>query len=254
MLMFSCKNIWINFWLKILPFIWLNKYNNFILNCKKLVVPLCKTNFDKKTNNLQIWRIKFCMNIAWVVIMLAGILIMIFKCPNLILSTMLSASQSSVKLCISLLAIYAVWLGLLKILENTGFNKVLAKWLSPIITFLFGKNIDDYTKSQIAINLSSNILGLGNASTPSAIKAMQGLDNKTGKINNAMIMLMVINCLSFQLLPTTIMGLMASSGSKNVSRIIAPTICTSLATGIIIIFVLKLIFKMQKNKNAKSKV
>ena len=189
------------------------------------------------------------MNIVWLVVMLLGIAIMIVKYPDLIISTMIAASEKSVKLCISLLAIYAVWLGLLKILEDTGFSKKLAKWLTPIINFLFGKNIDDYTKSQIAINLSSNILGLGNAATPSAINAMRGLDDGSGKINKPMTMLMVVNCLSFQLVPTTIMGLRASAGSTNVSSIILPTILTSFLTGIVIIAILKLIFKAKSHKN-----
>ena len=191
------------------------------------------------------------MNIVWLVVMLLGIAIMIVKCPDLILNTMIAASEKSVKLCISLLAIYAVWLGLLKILEDTGFSKKLAKWLTPIINFLFGKNIDDYTKSQIAINLSSNILGLGNAATPSAINAMKGLDDGSGKINKPMTMLMVVNCLSFQLVPTTIMGLRASAGSTNVSSIILPTILTSFLTGIVIIAILKLIFATKKKKQKK---
>lgn len=191
------------------------------------------------------------MNIVWLVVVLLGIAIMIVKCPDLILNTMISASEKSVKLCISLLAIYAVWLGLLKILEDTGFSKKLAKWLTPIINFLFGKNIDDYTKSQIAINLSSNILGLGNAATPSAINAMKGLDDGSGKINKPMTMLMIVNCLSFQLVPTTIMGLRASAGSTNVSSIILPTILTSFLTGIVIIAILKLIFATKKKKQKK---
>ena len=191
------------------------------------------------------------MNLFWLIVMLAGIALMIFKSPDLIISSMMSASENSVKLCISLLSIYAVWLGLLKILESTGFNKKLAKWLSPIIGFLFGKNIDEYTKSQIAINLSSNILGLGNAATPSAIKAMQGLDDKTGKINNSMTMLMIVNCLSFQLLPTTIMGLRVSAGSTNASSIIFPTILTSIITGVVTILILKLIFRSSKLRKKK---
>ncbi|MBO7508296.1 MAG: hypothetical protein J6T39_01460, partial [Clostridia bacterium] len=123
------------------------------------------------------------MNVVWLVFMLVGVLMMIFKNPASVVSTMLSAGEKSVKLCINLLGIYAIWLGLLKILENTGFNKKLSKWLSPIITFLFGKNVNEQTREQISINLSSNILGLGNAATPSAIKAMQGLDDGSGKIN-----------------------------------------------------------------------
>src|SRR5574344_1382016 len=116
------------------------------------------------------------MNIVWLVVMLSGIAILIFKEPSTILSTMIDAGEKSIKLCTNLLAVYAIWLGILKILEDTGFNKKIAKWLSPVINFLFGKNIDENTKGQIAINISSNILGLGNAATPSAIKAMQGLD------------------------------------------------------------------------------
>ena len=188
------------------------------------------------------------MNIVWIFVLIVGTAMIIVKSPELLVSTMIGASEKSVKLCVSLLAIYAVWLGLLKILDDTGFSKKLAKLLEPVIKFLFGNNIDDYTKSQIAINISSNILGLGNAATPSAINAMKGLDDGTGKINNAMTMLMIVNCLSFQILPTTIMGLRVSSGSTNASSIIFPTIITSFITGVVTITILKLIFKLRKKK------
>lgn len=191
------------------------------------------------------------MNIVWLIVVLCGTLMMIIKSPELLVSTMISASEKSVALCISLIAIYAVWMGLLKILEDTGFSKKLAKWLSPVIHFLFGVELDEYTQSQIAINISSNILGLGNAATPSAINAMKGLDDGSGKINNAMTMLMVLNCLSFQLIPTTIMGLRVSSGSTNASSIIFPTILTSLLTGVITITILKLIFRARKKRYGK---
>lgn len=192
------------------------------------------------------------MNIIWCVIMIVGIGVLIFIDPANILNIMIQASEKTVALCISLVAIYAVWLGILKILEDTGACTKLAKILSPVIDFLFGYGIDKQTKEYIAINISSNILGLGNAATPSAIKAMQGLDDKSGKINNSMTMLMVINCLSFQLLPTTIMGLRISEGSVNASSIIFPTILTSFITGFVTIAILKIIFKI-KDKKIKNK-
>lgn len=191
------------------------------------------------------------MNIIWCVVMIVGIGVLIFLDPANILNIMVNAGNKSVALCISLVAIYAIWLGLLKILEDTGACKKLAKWLSPVIDFLFGYGIDEQTKNFIAINISSNVLGLGNAATPSAIKAMQGLDDKSGKINNAMIMLMVINCLSFQLLPTTIVGLRVGAGSQNASSIILPTIATSVITAVVIITIIKLIFKIQRKKVKK---
>ena len=191
------------------------------------------------------------MNIVWTVVLIVGIGILLFVSPQTILSDMLSASEKSVKLCISLLAIYAFWLGILKIVDKTGLSKKIAKLLSPFIDLLFGKGLDEYTKNQIAINLSSNILGLGNASTPSAIRAMKGLDRGSEKISDQMTMLVILNCLSLQLLPTTIMGLRISSGSQNASSIILPTILTSFLTATIVLALLKTIFGVKKIKNDK---
>ena len=191
------------------------------------------------------------MNIVWTIVLIVGIGILLFVSPQTILSDMLSASEKSVKLCISLLAIYAFWLGILKIVDKTGLSKKIAKLLSPFIDLLFGKGLDEYTKNQIAINLSSNILGLGNASTPSAIRAMKGLDRGSEKISDQMTMLVILNCLSLQLLPTTIMGLRISSGSQNASSIILPTILTSFLTATIVLALLKTIFGVKKIKNDK---
>lgn len=191
------------------------------------------------------------MNAVWTFVLIAGIAILIFVSPQTILSDMLLASEKSVKLCISLLAIYAFWLGMLKIVDKTGLSKKLAKLLSPFIDLLFGKGLDEYTKSQIAINLSSNILGLGNASTPSAIKAMQGLDKGSEKISNQMTMLVILNCISLQLLPTTIMGLRIANGSQNASSVILPTIITSILTAVIVLTILKLIFGVKNRHRGK---
>ena len=73
-----------------------------------------------------------------------------------------------------------------------------------------------------------------------------GIEDQQG-----VILQLVINCLSFQLLPTTIMGLRISAGSENASSIIFPTILTSLITGVVTISVLKLIFKLKDKKDSK---
>ena len=191
------------------------------------------------------------MNIIWSVVMIVGICILLFVSPNTIMTDLIGASEKSVTLCISLIAIYAFWLGIMKILQKTGLANKLSKALSKPIDWLFGSGINQETKMQIALNLSSNILGLGNIATPSAIKAMQGLDDGTGKISNSMTMFLILNCISLQILPTTIMGLRASAGSQNASSIILPTILTSLITGIFAIVGLKLIFAIGRKKHGK---
>jgi len=173
--------------------------------------------------------------------------VLIFKGPNLVISEMLSSSKSAVELVINLWGIYAVWLGILEILDKSGLSEKLARLLSKPIKFLFKSNNADANKF-IAINMASNILGLGNAATPSGIKAMQKLDDGSGKANFSAMMLLIINSLSIQLLPTTVIGLRESAGSANSSDIILPTILSSMLT---CAFAITLVFLINKLKRKK---
>ena len=110
------------------------------------------------------------------------------------------------------------------------------------------ENPNKETKKQIAINISSNILGMGNAATPSGIKAMQGLDDKTGKINKSMTLFMLLNTSSIQIIPTTIIGLRISNASQNATSIIIPTILASILSTVCGILLLFLIEKIKKQK------
>lgn len=171
--------------------------------------------------------------------MVLGTALLLFVDPSATVSSMLDASSSAVQLCISLCAIYAVWLGLLEILDKSGLSDKLAKLLRPIIRKLF-KGAQDKTHKDIAVNISANMFGLGNAATPYGIKAMKGLDDGTGIANQSMIMLMVLNATSIQLIPTTAIGLRVAAGSTSPADIILPTlIATFIAcfTGIFLVFV-----------------
>ena len=182
------------------------------------------------------------MAIIWFLMIFLSVFALILKNPSLVVSSLLTASETGLELCINLCGIYAVWLGLINILDKSGLSDKLAKLLEPTIKFLFRSNNKEANK-YIAINMSSNILGLGNAATPSGIKAMQLLDDKTGKITFAGIMLIVINSCSIQLLPTTIIGLRENAGSTASSDIILPIIISSLLT---CIFAISLVFLFSK--------
>lgn len=189
------------------------------------------------------------MSIIWFFMMLLSSIILFFTNPGAVVSSLLDSSASAVNLCISLLGIYSVWLGLINILDKSGLSDKLANLLKPIINFLF-KTDNPTARKYIAINLSSNILGLGNAATPSGIKAMQELDNKTGKLTFAGVMLLVINSCSIQILPTTIIGLRESAGSVSSTDIILPIIISSLLT---CIFAILLVFSFDKLKRRKKR-
>lgn len=182
------------------------------------------------------------MNIIFCFVFIIGIFLMLFQNPHLILDCMINGASNGIELCISLTAIYAIWMGILKVAENCGINKLLEKILKPMIKFLFG-NIDSNTASLIAVNLSANILGMGNASTPSGIKAMELLSKNKTKVTKQMSMLVLLNSLSLQILPTTIIGLRIAAGSKNATNIFLPIIIVSHICVTLGVLFLKLFFK-----------
>ena len=164
--------------------------------------------------------------------MLSSILVLLITNPGAVLTEMVSASTSALSLCIELCAVYAVWLGIMELVDASVENPE--------------------TQKLIALNVSANMLGLGNAATPMGIKSMQALDDGSGKANFAMIMLIVINATSIQLLPTTIIGLRTSAGSTSPADIILPTLIVTFCTTILGITLVYLIDKViRKIKKAK---
>ena len=171
--------------------------------------------------------------------------LMLFTNADAAFATIVSGSEKAIALSLKLWAIYAIWLGLLKIVEETNLDKKIAKLLSPIIDFLIGKT-DSKTKNYIAINLTSNLLGMGNASTPSGIDGMAGLDKGSKYITTAMAMFFILNVTSLQLIPTTVISLRILHGSTSANDIILPTLISTIAstiTGIALVKLLKKCFK-----------
>lgn len=183
--------------------------------------------------------------------MLASILVLLVTNPAAVLSEMISASTDALQLCIELCAVYCVWLGIMELVDASGLGEKLARLLRPLIRKIFRVE-DKETQKLIALNVSANMLGLGNAATPMGIRSMQALDDGSGKANFAMIMLIVLNATSVQLLPTTVIGLRTSAGSASASDIILPTILATLITTLLGIFLVHLtdffIRKLKKKK------
>lgn len=194
------------------------------------------------------------MKRIWFAMVLSSLIALCFINPEISINSMISAGENAVTLSIKLLGVYAIWLGLINIVELTGLNTKIASLLSPIIDWLFGKT-DKQTKNYIALNLSANMLGLGNACTPMGIKAMEGLDkqNNSKIASTAMIMLLVINATSIQILPTTLIGLRVTYGSTNSTDIIIPSLVATLFSTFSGILMVKLFSKIKFRKKKKGK-
>lgn len=192
------------------------------------------------------------MSIAFLLITFASIVAMIIKSPESAFPTMIDGVGQAIALIIKLTAIYAVWLSVLDMMTKTKLDKKLSKLLKPVARKIF-KNESEEAYDWICINLSANMLGMGGVATPAGIKAMSAMEDGSIKATDNMIMLLVINATSIQLIPATVVAMRASHGSQSASDIIVPTLISSgIATlcGMIICKVLSL--KKQTNKNVNN--
>ena len=161
-----------------------------------------------------------------------------------------SSINSTIELIITLFGSMCFWNGIMNIVKNTSLINKIKNILNPLIKFLFpdlSKESEAY--KNISINMASNLIGLGNASTPAGLKAMEELqkENKNkNTLSKNMILFMLINTASIQLIPTTIISIRMSLGSKNPSGIILGVWFASLSSFLFIIFITKIYFKFRK--------
>jgi spore maturation protein A len=159
----------------------------------------------------------------------------------------ISMSKVAVEISIGLIGIMALWLGIMKIAEASGLIRIIARGLKPITIRLFPDVPEDHPAiGSIVLNMSANMLGLGNAATPLGLKAMeelQELNPKKDTATNAMVMFLAINTSSVQIIiPATVVALMGAAASQ----IFITTILATLASTITAIFMVKLLEKMKR--------
>ena len=118
---------------------------------------------------------------------------------------------------------------------------ILSKKTKKLTKKLFDVD-DEEICDNLSLNLSANLLGVGNASTPPAMLATKQMDKGDGKITKGMAMLFVINACGLQFVPTTIIGIRASIGSANPADVILPCLLTSLVTTAVGILLVNLCF------------
>ncbi len=158
----------------------------------------------------------------------------------------LDFAQAAVTLSIGLIGVLALWLGLLRIAETSGLLFTLVRFTQPVLRKLFPEIPDGHpAMGMIALNLTANVLGLGNAATPLGLKAMeelQTLNPTEDTATNSMVMLLAMNTASVQLVPPVL--LVAIMGLQINQLIFSIVIVTSLSL-VIAITVTRLLGKLK---------
>lgn len=158
--------------------------------------------------------------------------------------------SDAVELTITFLGTISLWNGIMEIASNTSLIDKMTNVIKPLINYLFPdlKN-NKKAKQEISVNMIANILGLGNAATPLGIKAMKTMqeeNRKKDELTDSMMMFILINTASIQLIPTSVIAIRTSLNSQNPTSIIIPVWVSSIVAAVVGIFFTKILIKKGK--------
>lgn len=145
------------------------------------------------------------------------------------------STNDAIRLSIELLGTICLWNGIMQVANKTTIIDKLTNLLRPIIKLLFPEiRKNKQIQKEISMNMIANILGLGNAATPLGLKAMKSMQEENiekNTLSNSMLVFIVLNTASIQIIPTTVIAIRNSLGSTNPTKIVFPvwiaTVCAA---------------------------
>ena len=191
------------------------------------------------------------MSVIWSVMIIISILFSIIKGnSDVLIDYITKASVSSIENIITLAGMLCFWTGIFNILKNTPLIDKLAGVIKPLVgKLLKSDEVDDEIMQDVALNVTSNAIGVGNAATVfgiSATKKMQIKNNNKDKPNDSMTTFILLNTASIQIIPTTIISLRAMYGSESPGSIILAVWIVTILALIAGILAVKLLNKVVK--------
>jgi spore maturation protein SpmA len=157
-------------------------------------------------------------------------------------------AKTAVTIALGLIGIMALWLGVMRLAERAGLVQRIARGLRPIMRRLFPDVPPEHpAMGSMVMNMSANMLGLGNAATPLGLRAMRDLESlnpRPGVATNAMCTFLAINTSSVQLIPATAIAILVASGSTRPTAIVGTALLATLCAASVAIISVKLLEKL----------
>lgn len=173
------------------------------------------------------------MNYIWPFLILLSILFAV--CTGNILqvgNAVFTSVTEAVTLTIKMLGMFCFWSGMMQIAKASGLTDKISKLLSPVLNRIFPSIQNDVgTRNAVSMNITANLLGLGNAATPLGIAAMRRLQAQSehkSVASNDMVLFVVLNTACIRLIPTTAAMLRHEAGAAAPMDILPATVLTSL--------------------------
>ena len=202
------------------------------------------------------------LNYIWIALFTIGVIVGVVKLvflqdydalPEMMDSTF-KMSNTAFEMTLGLTGTLTLWMGILKIGEDSGLVNRLARLLSPVLTKLFPEIPANHPAlGSIFMNISANMLGLDNAATPVGLKAMQELqsiNDKKDTASNSMIMFLVLNTSGLTIIPVSIMAYRSKFGAADPADVFIPLLLTTMCStlvGLLAVSIYQRINLFQKN-------
>ena len=184
------------------------------------------------------------LNYIWIALFTIGVIVGAVKLffgdyealPEMMDSTF-KMSTTAFEMTLGLTGTLTLWMGILKIGEDSGLVNALARLLSPVLTKLFPEIPKGHPAlGSIFMNISANMLGLDNAATPVGLKAMQELQSinpQKDTASNSMIMFLVLNTSGLTIIPVSIMAYRSQYGAADPADVFIPLLLTTMCSSLV---------------------
>ncbi|HEY0157464.1 MAG TPA: nucleoside recognition domain-containing protein [Thermoanaerobaculia bacterium] len=172
------------------------------------------------------------LNYIWFGLMAIALVVAAFNgTAEAVTTGAVDSAKTAVEIAIGLVGVMTLWLGIMRIAEAAGLVTLLGRALRPVMRWLFPDIPAEHPAAgAIVLSVAANMLGLNNAATPLSIKAMeemQTLNPKKDTASNSMVTFMALTTSGVQLVPATMIGILAAAGSKNPTAIIGTTLAAT---------------------------
>ena len=199
------------------------------------------------------------LNYIWFGLMAIALLVAAFNgTAEGVTKGAVDSATTAVEIAIGLVGIMTLWLGIMRVAEAAGLVALLGRLLRPVLRWLFPEVPPDHpANGAIVLSTAANMLGLNNAATPLGIKAMeelQELNDDKDSASNAMVTFMAINTSGVQLIPATMIGVLAAAGSVKPTAIISTSIVATFIGTVAAVIAAKVFQRFYRRNPAPAEV
>jgi spore maturation protein A len=189
------------------------------------------------------------LNYIWFGLMALALVVAAFKgTAEQVTTGAVESAATAVQIALGLVGVMTLWLGMMRVAEAAGLVTLLGRALGPVLRWLFPEVPAGHPAAgAIVMAVAANMLGLNNAATPLGIKAMeelQSLNPDKDTATNSMVTLLAVTTSGVQLIPATMIGVLAAAGSRSPTVIIATSLLATAAGTIAAVVAAKLLQRL----------